>query len=491
MTFKTGCSASMVALDTACKAIARGDCESAIVGGTNLILSPGLSMILSKYGINSPDGRCRTFDADAKGYGRGEAVSSLYLKRLDDAIRDGNPIRGVIRATLCNDDGKTPGITQPNTHAHEALIRKTYALAGLADKHHETGFFECHGTGTTVGDPIEANAVARVFGKEGMIIGSVKSNLGHSEAGSGNTSIMKSILALEHRIIPPNVNFNTPNPNIPWKEARLTVATEPLPWPADRQERVSINSFGIGGSNAHVILESASFHGIQERIASPSEQCRLNILPFSAKSPQSLHASFEKHAQYLEKHGEACLSDLAYTLANRRVHFEHRTFAITDGMDGLEAEPTTQISTEEKSLVFVFTGQGAQWAEMGMQLMDDFPSVRDDIIELDNILAKCHTPPTWKIYEELRKPKARSQISKAEFSQPLCTAIQIVLVDLMRSWGVTPAAVVGHSSGEIAAAYTTGSLSKREAILAAYFRGVVTKIKLASGTMAARWLRRG
>lgn len=485
MTFKTGCSASMIALDTACKAIARGDCESAVVGGTNLILSPGLSMILSKYGVNSPEGRCRSFDADASGYGRGEAVSSLYIKRLDDAIRDGNPIRGVIRATLCNDDGKTPGITQPNTNAHEALIRKTYALAGLADKHHETGFFECHGTGTPVGDPIEANAVARVFGKEGMIIGSVKSNVGHSEAGSGNTSIIKSILALEHRVIPPNVNFNTPNPKIPWKEAKLSVATEPLPWPKDRQERVSVNSFGIGGSNAHVILESARSHSTQQQMVSTSEQPRLNLLLFSAKSAQSLEASVKKHSQYLEKHGEACLTDLAYTLANRRAHFEHRTFAITDALEDLEAEPTTKISTDDKSLIFVFTGQGAQWAEMGKQLMDDFPSVRDDIVELDNILAECHTPPLWKIYEELRKPKAKSRISKAEFSQPLCTAVQIVLVDLVRSWGVTPAAVVGHSSGEIAAAYTTGSLSKREAILAAYFRGVVTRETFASGAMAA------
>lgn len=475
----------MVALDTACKALVRGDCESAIVGGTNLILSPSLSVVLSRYGINSADGRCRSFDANASGYGRGEAVSSLYIKKLDDAIRDGNPIRGVIRATLCNDDGRTPGITQPNTYAHEALIRKTYAMAGLADKYHETGFFECHGTGTVVGDPIEVNAVARVFGKDGMIIGSVKSNVGHSEAGSGNTSIIKSILALEHRIIPPNVNFNTPNPKIPWQEAKLKVPTEPLKWPADRQERISVNSFGIGGSNAHVILESGSFHGIQKQVAFSSEQPRLNLLLFSARSAQSLEASVEKYSKYIGKHGKTRLCDLAYTLANRRAHMEHRTFAITDGLDGLEAESTTKISTEIKSLVFIFTGQGAQWAEMGKQLMDDFPSVHDNIIVLDDILAKCQAPPTWTIYEELRKPKFASQISKAEFSQPLCTAIQIVLVDLLKSWGIRPAAVAGHSSGEIAAAYTTGSLSKSEAILAAYFRGIVTRNQSASGAMAA------
>ena len=173
MTFKTGCSASMAAMDTACKALARGDCESAIVGGTNLILSPALSSVLSAYGVNSAEGRCRSFDAMATGYGRGEAVSSLFIKRLDHALRDGNPIRGVIRSSMCNDDGKTPGITQPNSDAHEALIRTAYKAAGLTDKYHETAFFECHGTGTPIGDPIEANAVAKVFGKDGMIIGSV------------------------------------------------------------------------------------------------------------------------------------------------------------------------------------------------------------------------------------------------------------------------------------------------------------------------------
>lgn len=165
----------MVALDSACKALASGDCESAIVGGTNLILSPALSCVLGAHGVNSGDGRCRSFDANASGYGRAEAVSSIVVKKLDDALRDGNPIRGVIRSTVCNDDGKTPGITQPNTEAHEALMRAAYAAAGFSeDEYCQTAFFECHGTGTPVGDPIEASAVARVFGKEGMVIGSVR-----------------------------------------------------------------------------------------------------------------------------------------------------------------------------------------------------------------------------------------------------------------------------------------------------------------------------
>ncbi|TVY84105.1 Highly reducing polyketide synthase FUM1 [Lachnellula suecica] len=486
VTFKTGCSASMISLDTACKALARGDCESAIVGGTNLVLSPGLSSVMSSYKVNSADGRCRPFDASASGYGRGEAVSSLFIKRLDHALRDGNPIRGVIRSTLCNDDGKTQGITNPSSGAHEALIRATYAAAGLADKFHETGYFECHGTGTPTGDPVEAGAVARVFGKDGIVIGSVKSNVGHSESASGNTSIIKGILALEHRTIPPNVNFNTPNPKIPWKEAKLTVATEPLAWPADRLERVSVNSFGIGGSNAHVILESASFYGVEKpQLSNADEAPRLSLILLSAKNDVSLRDSVDKHAKYLEKHGPSRLRDLSYTLASRRDHHEQRTFAISDGEEPFIAQPSTRIKNSAKSLVFVFTGQGAQWAEMGKQLIDDFESVRQDILEMDKILSESHTPPSWNIHDELRKKKLKSQLSKAEFSQPLCTVVQVAIVNLLRTWGVTPAAVAGHSSGEIAAAYATGTLTKREAVLAAYFRGFATKEKLADGAMAA------
>lgn len=190
MTIKTGCSASLVCLDQAVKALKAGDCDAAIVGGANLIMSPALSCALVAQGVNSADGRCRSFDAKATGYGRGEAVSSLLVKRLDDALRDGNPIRAIIRSTACNDDGKTPGITQPNTVAHEALIRAAYRTAGIAEEDfNKTGFFECHGTGTAVGDPIEVGAVARVFGKDGMIIGSLgDQNLSPNE----NTEVCRS-----------------------------------------------------------------------------------------------------------------------------------------------------------------------------------------------------------------------------------------------------------------------------------------------------------
>ncbi|KAF2875795.1 polyketide synthase [Massariosphaeria phaeospora] len=474
VTIKTGCSATMVCLDSACKALANGDCDAAVIGGTNLILSPAFSCALGAQGVNSADGRCRSFDSEAMGYGRAEAVSSLVVKRLDDALRDGNPIRAIIRSTLCNDDGRTPGITQPSSEAHEALIRGAYAAAGISEENYsQTGFFECHGTGTPVGDPIEVNAVARVFGRDGMIIGSVKSNVGHSESASGNTSIIKAILAMEHLTIPANIHFNTPNPKIPWKEAKLVVPTDAIAWPSDRLERASVNSFGIGGSNAHA------------KKTTVEEAPRLSLLLLSANNDLSLQGSIEKHAQYLQKHGPSRLRDMAYTLATRREHHDYRTFTVSDGEEPLVTLPSARTKKVSKSVVFVFTGQGAQWAEMGRKLIDDFPSVREDLENMDTALAECLTPPSWKIIDELCKAKFSSQISKAEFSQPLCTAIQVALVNLLRCWGVNPAAVVGHSSGEIAAAYATGGLSQKDAILSAYFRGLITKEKLADGAMAA------
>lgn len=235
----------MIGVHQACQAILAGDCSSAIVAGTNLILTPTVTITMSEQGILSPEGRCRTFDADANGFARGEAINALYLKKLTHAIRDNDPIRGIIRGTSMNADGKTPGITMPSTDAHERLIRRAYEAAGIQDVS-QTAFFECHGTGTQVGDPLETNAVARVFGGEkGIFIGSVKTNVGHSEASSGISSIIKAVLSLEHQTIPPNLHFSNPNPKIPFEEANLRVATEPQHWP-DAAERISVNSFGIG-----------------------------------------------------------------------------------------------------------------------------------------------------------------------------------------------------------------------------------------------------
>ncbi len=253
MTVRTGCSAALVGLNEACLALARGDCEAALVGGSNLIMTPSLTSLLSTQGVLSKDGSCKTFSADADGYGRGEALVAVYIKPLRSALRDGNPIRAVIRATGTNHDGKTQGIFQPSADAQEALIRQTYQSAAISD-FGETAMVECHGTGTPTGDPIETKAIARVFGQTGVYIGSIKPNIGHSEGASGLTSLIKMVLALEHRTIPPNIKFKTPNPDIPFHEGNLVVPIDPIPWPRDRLERVSINCFGVGGTNAHVSL---------------------------------------------------------------------------------------------------------------------------------------------------------------------------------------------------------------------------------------------
>ncbi|CAG7923142.1 unnamed protein product [Penicillium olsonii] len=485
MTTRTGCSASLVALNEACIAVSRGDCEGAIVGGANLILGPGMSAVMSEQGVLSPDGSCKTFSADANGYARGEAVSAVFIKPLSHAVRDGSPVRAVIRGTAANSDGKgtAASINVPNDFAQEALIRRTYEVAGITD-FSETGFVECHGTGTSTGDPIEARAVGRVFGPSGGIqIGSVKPNFGHSEGASGLTSMIKSVLALENRIIPPNIKFNEPNPSIPWALNGLSVPTESTPWPEERKERISINSFGIGGSNAHVILDSALSHGV----SSPPKRSSTSpeLLVYSANTEKSLKEMVAIYKAWIRKN-PGRISDLAFTLANKREHLTHRAFSVASLIGPLTTSQPSKCR-ETPNIVMVFTGQGAQWPQMGRCFFqtDSYASFKKRIQSLDAHLQTLSQAPGWTIEEELQKPAETSRLSSAELSQPLCTAIQIALVDEFAAIGVRPTAVVGHSSGEIAAAYATGAISAYEAITIAFYRGQVTKLQSKSGAMVA------
>ncbi|KAI1761562.1 fatty acid synthase S-acetyltransferase [Hypoxylon sp. FL1150] len=481
MTIRTGCSAALVGLNEACMAISRGDCEAALIGGVNLILSPTMTAAMTEQGIISKDGSCKTFSADADGYARGEAVTAIYVKPLSDAIRDGNPVRAVIRATSHNVDGKTPGMSQPSTDAQEALMRRAYKVAGITD-FSQTAMVECHGTGTPTGDPIEAKAVARVFGESGVYIGSVKPNLGHSEGSSGLVSIMKMILALENRTIPPNIRFTSPNPKIPFKEAKLTVPVDPTPWPADRLERVSVNSFGVGGANAHVILDSAA--SFNASAASSHAPATPQLLLYSANTAKSLTRMIDNYKIWVGKHPEK-VADLAYTLAIRREHLPHRTFTIVNNGVAENASPPTKASTRKPSVVMVFTGQGAQWPLMGKELLQSNETFRSSIRWLDQHLKATLGDAPYSIEEELLKPARKSRVNVAEFAQPLCTAVQVALVDTLRAYGVTPSAVVGHSSGEIAGAYASGALTAGEAIIAAHHRGAVTSKQKRPGSMAA------
>lgn len=253
---------------------------------------------MTEQNVLSKDGSCKTFSADADGYARGEAIATVYIKRLDDALRDGNSIRAVIRGTATNHNGKTPGMTVPSAKVQEALMRRAYKIAGITDLT-KTAFVECHGTGTPVGDPIEASAVGRVFGDSGVYIGSIKPNFGHTEGASGLLSVIKTVLALENSTIPPNIKFLRPNPAIPFESAKLTVPTEPTPWPHGRLERASVNSFGVGGSNAHAVIDSsASFNA---SVVSKQASVEPQLLLFSANSQKAL-ASLNSHARLVEGH---------------------------------------------------------------------------------------------------------------------------------------------------------------------------------------------
>ncbi|KAL7916747.1 putative polyketide synthase [Trichoderma velutinum] len=491
LVIKTGCSASLVGLHQACRALRDGDCTSALVAGTSLIMGPYLTAAMTQQGVLSPEGSCKTFDASADGFARADAINVVYIKRLDDAIRDGNPIRAVIRGTSTNSDGKSASLMAPSGEAHTKLMRKVYEDAGLDPA--ETAFVECHGTGTATGDPIETTAVGNVFGNKGVYIGSIKPNVGHAEGASGINSLIKAVLMLERKTIPPQIKFNNPNPKIPFAEMNLKVPVTPTEWPAGRAERVSVNSFGIGGTNAHVIVDSLK--QVRPDLVAADEKSTASkdpqLIVLSANTQESIKKQIANYQQYVAANSDKA-ADIAYTLSQRREHLPFRAFFVA-GSEGdviAEAPAPAKIPASTAPITMVFSGQGAQWPEMGKELIQSDGLFRKDIQAMDAVLQSLIHPPTWSIEEELQKPAATSQLSSAEFAQPLCTAIQIAVVNALQRAGVTASAVVGHSSGEIAAAYAAGSVSLSEAIILAYYRGYVTKQQTLAGGMAAVGLGR-
>ena len=487
MIIKTACSSAGLGLHQALQAIRQGEINSAIVCGTNLIMAPGMTISMSLQMALSPKGSSKSFDASADGYARGEAVTAIYIKRLDEAIRDKNPIRAVIRGSASNGDGKTSGLALPNPAQHEAAIRQAYKSAGLSLS--QTAMVEAHGTGTKIGDPIEAKAIANCFPNQGLYLGAIKPNLGHSEGAAAITSIIKAVLTLENRTILPNIKFHTPNPAIPWESTGLVVPVEPTPWPTDRAERVSVNSYGIGGSNAHFIIDSAAQFGIGQQThaqtsAFERHKPRKNLLLFSANHKDSLKQVAENVEDYLGKHPDR-VDDLAYTLAERREHLKLRSYCVVkDDASPFEVSPQTKFQGSREA-AFVFTGQGAQWIHMGRQLLLNYQSVLDDIEAMDAVLCSLEHVPLWSIKDVLLNLDDKAILGKAEYSQPICTALQIALVNLLATWDIKPSAVVGHSSGEIAAAYAAGALTLGEAIIVAYYRGYVCKTAQRVGGMAA------
>ncbi|KAJ2991427.1 hypothetical protein NUW58_g284 [Xylaria curta] len=496
MSIDTACSSSMVAFHQAIVGLKARDCDMAIACGTNLILSPEMGLELNALGVLNRDGVSYSFDERASGYGRSEGIGAIVLKRLSDALRDGDTIRAVIRNTGCNHDGHSPGLTAPAKESQAELMRKTYAQAGLDPS--VTRFFEAHGTGTPVGDPIEASAISEMFtpyrsSEEPLYIGAVKSNVGHSEGASGITSVIKSILTLERGIIPANAWFENRNSKIPdnW---HFKFPTTALPWPQTKTglRRVSINSFGVSGTNAHVVMDDA-YHFLKEHgYTAPHRTVDIPQLPnpLSILKPSSSSGDLTLSLQLvvLSSHDQDGISrlasvykqhsisdpfyDLAFTLAAKRTHFNWRAAIIANSVESLQEalEETLEVkrAVADPGLAFVFTGQGAQWARMGMGLVHY--SVFRESIELADAYLK-DLGSAWSVIDELSKTSENSRIHEAEFSQPLCTVLQVALVNLLAFWGVLPQAVVGHSSGEIAAAYAVGAVSRESAWKIAYWRG--------------------
>ncbi|KAK6359538.1 hypothetical protein TWF696_000692 [Orbilia brochopaga] len=483
----TACSSSMYCLHTACVALEMGDCDAAIVAAANLIQSADEQVALTKVGVLSKTSTCHTFDATADGYARADAVGALYLKRLSDAIRDGDPIRAVIRGTAVNANGKTQGITLPSADHQEKVIRKAYERAGL--EFQKTTYVECHGTGTPVGDPIEVEAISRVFkglNARPLRIGSVKTSVGHSEAASAISSVIKVVMALENNFIPPTIGVTKVNPKINPRDADVEIVTKGQPWSTISNLvnlRAGVNSFGYGGANGHIVLENSMRHLPCNYEAAgrliPTSRTTF-ILPFSASTAEALKARVKDLSTY--NFQTASVQDLAYTLGCRRSHLETRGYILASSNSMPEdislnhlRMASDPIHRTNKPYAFIFTGQGAQWPQMCMELFEEFEVFRTAIEEMDSVLQKLPYPPTWALKDTIQEPRITSKIMDPVYSQPICTAIQVGLVLLLQSWNIVPATVVGHSSGEIAAAFTAGFISLPEAITIAYYRGLVTR----------------
>ena len=482
ITVDTACSSSLTALHYAVESIRNGECNTAIVGGSFLQLSPLLLSFMSNLGALGKDGKSFSFDHRANGYGRGEGVLCVVLRTASDALAQGDCVRALIRNTGVNHAGRSHGITSPSGEAQVALIRQVYHSVGLDPV--DTAFVEGHGTGTERGDPIEAESIAQVFcggrqkRKSPLFLGSIKSNFGHLEGASGLLSVIKSVLMLERGIILPNANFEQISPAINLNMWDMRVPTQSVAWPENQVRRVSINNFGFGGSNAHIVLEQAPDLADLEDIDIPRAEprkARRRLYIVSAKDQSTLQLQMDELSGYLERsceHEDNFMRDLSYTLCCRRTHFTRKfiTHASTpvELLEKLRQPDRIKRASTSPKLGFVFTGQGAQWAQMGMSLMS-YPKFAEAMEHADQCLKEFGAK--WSLLDEINKPTGRSRIDDAMISQPATTALQIALMSLLASWNIMPVSVCGHSSGEIAAAYAAGFLDARCCMALAYYRG--------------------
>ncbi|MCX4246642.1 type I polyketide synthase [Paraliomyxa miuraensis] len=492
----TACSSSLVALHLACQSLRQGECERAIAGGVNVLLSPRSFIAMSEIHALSGDGRCKTFSAEADGYGRAEGCGVVVLKRLGDAQRDGDRVLALIRGTAVNHDGPSSGLTVPNGPAQQALLRDALAQADIAPS--EIDFVECHGTGTALGDPIEVQALAAVYGEgrpsdRPLVLGAAKANLGHLEPAAGIAGLLKLVLMFEREQIPAQPALGELNPHLDWDALPVTVPRERLAWPRreERPRRGAVSGFGLSGTNAHVVLEEAPV--ATPTPSAPRRAAELFVL--SARTEAGLDAQAQRLREHLGAEPELEPGDLAYSLATTRAVMDHRLAIAAESVDALcvaledaargsiPAGGTRARAAKDAmpGVVFVFPGQGSQWAGMGLELLEHETAFREAMVVCD---AAIRAEAGFSVIEELGRPEPGSRLDEIDVVQPVLFAFEVALTALWRSWGVEPAVVVGHSMGEVAAAHVAGALTLEDAVAIICRRSRLLRTVSGRGAMA-------
>jgi acyl transferase domain-containing protein/acyl carrier protein len=493
MTIDTACSGSLVAVHLAAQSIWSGECDVALAGGVNIMIGPNTAIAESKSGFLSPGGRSKAFDDSADGYARGEGGAIVVIKPLQRALEDGDEIYAQILGTAVSQDGHTDGITVPREEAQEAAVRTALRRAGVQPN--EVGYVEAHGTGTPLGDPIEVRALANSLALDRpathpLLIGSIKTNIGHLEAGAGVAGLIKAALVAKHGYIPANLHLRNPNRHVSLPDLKIDVPATGRSFPDCERRIVGVNSFGFGGTNAHVVLaEPPGPHHVSATDHPPA--LLPTVLPISARSEEALVATAGRLAGHLAAHPDITLPDLSYTLGQRRTHLNHRhtviADSITDAREQLRAiADGGQISTGRAAtapkLAFVCTGMGPQWWKMCRGLLGTFATFTDSILRSDRELSR-HAD--WSLVEELGRDETCSRMPETEIAQPANFAIQVALAEQLAEFGISPDAVVGHSAGEVAAHHIAGLLTFEQAIEVIYHRSRLQQRTSGQGRMLA------
>ena len=494
MAVDTACSSSLLAVHLACQSLRDGECDLALVGGAHLSLAPHVWVFLSASGALAPDGRCKAFDAAADGFGRGEGCGLVVLRRLSDALSRGDRVQALIRGSAVNHDGTSSGLTVPSEVAQQQLLRQALDRARVAPG--DVGYVETHGTGTLLGDPIEVESLAEVYGRNRsrenrLWIGSVKSNIGHLEAAAGIAGLIKVVLSLEQEIIPPQPHFRTPNPRIAWDQFAIAVPVEAVPWKrGDTPRFAGVSSFGMSGTNAHVLLEEAP----RALPAPPRPRRPVQWIPLSANSPEAMAQLAGRYERHLAENPSIDLGDVAHTAGAGRTHFGVRTSVVAESPDEAR-EVLAQIASRQVSartsgtdsspprLAFLFTGQGSQHANMGLSWYENQPSFRRALERCDAILRPVLERPLLDvIFPTNANPDL---IHETAYTQPALFAWEYALARLLQSWGIQPAAVLGHSIGQYVAAVLAGVFSLEDGLALVAERARLMQALPDRGAMAA------